>query len=133
MARKPPTEIDEQLLRHIANDPEGIGIDELLRLLDDEVSRRTLQRRLSVLVDAGRLTTEGAGRSTRYRLPRREEVEEDYVRLSPSGAEVRRLVRTPLTERTPVSYSRKFLDQYRPNESSYLTSETIALLTRIGA
>src|ERR1700730_13187149 len=69
MARKPPTEIDEQLLRHIGNEPEGIGIDELLRLLDGEVSRRTLQRRLSVLVDAGRLTTEGAGRSTRYRLP----------------------------------------------------------------
>src|SRR6266498_1447370 len=60
-------------------------------------------------------------------------VEEDYVRLSPSGADVRRLVRTPLTERTPVSYRREFLDQYRPNESSYLTPETIALLTRIGA
>jgi hypothetical protein len=133
MARKPPTEIDEQLLRRIGDKPEGIGIDELLRLLDGEVSRRTLQRRLSVLVDAGRLATEGAGRSTCYLLPKSGDAEEDYVRLSPSGADVRRLVRRPLTERTPVSYNREFLDQYRPNESSYLTPGTIAILTRIGA
>jgi Fic/DOC family protein len=132
MARKPPTELDEQLLRLIGNEPEGIGIDELLNLLDGQVSRRTLQRRLSVLVDAGSLTTEGAGRSTRYLLPKSVDVEEDYVRLSPSGADVRRSVGRSLTDRTPVSYNREFLDQYRPNESSYLTPETIAILTRIG-
>ncbi|MGH9970591.1 MAG: Fic family protein [Pyrinomonadaceae bacterium] len=132
MARKPPTNIDEELLKHIGNETDGIGIDELLRLLDGEVSRRTLQRRLSVLVEARRLATEGAGRSTRYLLPKSGDVEEDYVRLSPSGADVRRLVRRPLIERTPVSYNREFLDQYRPNESSYLTPETIAILTRIG-
>ena len=38
----------------------------------------------------------------------------------------------PLTERTPVGYNREFLDKYRPNESSYLTSETIAHLNRVG-
>src|SRR6267143_459100 len=110
MARKPPINTDDELLRHIGNEPNGVGIDELLRLMGRDVSRRTLQRRLSVLVEAGRLTTEGAGRSTRYRLPKRGEVEEDYVRLSPSGADVRRLVRTPLNERAPVSYRREFLD-----------------------
>lgn len=52
--------------------------------------------------------------------------------LSPSGADVRRLVRRPLAERTPVGYNRELLDQYRPNESSYLTPETTASLTRIG-
>ncbi|MGH9904913.1 MAG: Fic family protein, partial [Pyrinomonadaceae bacterium] len=55
------------------------------------------------------------------------------VPLSPSGADVRQLVRRPLSERTPVGYNWDFLDQYRPNESSYLTHETIASLTRIGA
>jgi Fic family protein len=42
-------------------------------------------------------------------------------------------VRRPETERTPVGYNREFLDQYRPNESSYLTPETISHLARIGA
>jgi len=39
----------------------------------------------------------------------------------------------PQSERTPVSYNREFLDQYRPNESRYLTADTIAHLARIGA
>ncbi len=136
MPKRLPADIDEQLLTSIANAPDGVGIDDLLRMLGGAVSRRSLQRRLSKLVAAGRVMREGRGPSTRYLLPtigKEAGVEEDYVRLSPSGADVRRLVRTPLTERTPVSYRREFLDQYRPNESSYLTPETIALLTRIGA
>lgn len=133
MARKPSTNIDEELLRHIGNKPDRVGINELLRSLGDKVSRRTLQRRLSFLVTAGIVKTQAGGRSTRYLLPNTAAVEETYVRLSPSGAEVRRLIERPLTERTPVGYNRDFLDRYRPNETPYLTPETIALLTRIGA
>lgn len=62
-----------------------------------------------------------------------DELEEKYISLSPSGAEVRQLVRRPQIARTPVSYNRKFLDQYRPNESRYLTADTVAHLARIGA
>ena len=133
MPRKPPSDLDERLIGHIANHPGGTGVDELLRLLKGEVSRRTLQRRLSTLVKTVRLISEGAGPSTLYLLPKPSELEENYVPLSPSGAEVRRLVRRPQGERTPVSYNREFLDQYRPNESRYLTADTIAYLARIGA
>jgi hypothetical protein len=52
--------------------------------------------------------------------------------LSPSGADVRRVVRKPETERTPIGYKREFLDEYRPNESRYLTPETVEHLARIG-
>lgn len=110
-----------------------MGVEELLRLFQGEVSRRTLQRRLSALVQSGRLITEGGGPSTVYLLPTRGDLNEKYIPLSPSGAEVRGLVRRPQTERTPVSYNREFLDQYRPNESRYLTADTIAYLARIGA
>src|SRR5712692_2601647 len=136
MPKRLPADLDAQIIRHIGNAPYRVSIDELLRLLNGEISRRSLQRRLSELVESNRLTTEGGGRSTRYLLPgtvSEAGVEEDYVRLSPSGADVRQLVRRPRIERTPVGYKREFLDQYRPNESSYLTPETIALLTRIGA
>jgi hypothetical protein len=138
MPRRLPTDLDEQLLTLIGNAPDGLGIDELLSLLGAEISRRSLQRRLSELVGIGRLIPVGGGRSTRY-LPLKTsgeaeaEAEENYVRLSPSGADVRQLMRRPQTERTPVGYKREFLDQYRPNESSYLTPETISYLTRIGA
>ncbi|MCA1602050.1 MAG: Fic family protein [Acidobacteria bacterium] len=135
MPRRLPTNIDEQLLTLIAKAPDGVGIDDVLGLLGGEISRRSLQRRLSELADAQRLIKEGGGRSTRYRLPKaigEAGAKEDYVRLSPSGEDVRQLVRRSQTERTPVGYNREFLDQYRPNESSYLTPETIAYLTRIG-
>jgi hypothetical protein len=139
MPKKLPADLDEQLLTHVGNTPDGASIDDLLRLVNDKISRRSLQRRLAELVGVGRLITEGGGRSTRYLLAKVggeaevEGVEGDYVRLSPSGADVRRLVRKPQTERTPVGYNRESLDQYRPNESSYLKPETIAYLTRIGA
>ena len=135
MPKRVPSDVHERLLTLIGNASDGVGIDELQRLLEAEISRRSLQRHLSKLVDAGRLITEGGGRSTRYLLPKSTEagVEGEYVRLSPSGADVRQLVRRPIAERTPVGYSREFLDQYRPNESSYLTQETISHLARIGA
>ena len=133
MSKKPSADLDERLIAYVANDPSGVGVEELLRLLDGEVSRRTLQRRISELVRSGRLSIEGAGRSTLYLLAKSGELEENYVSLSPSGAEVRQLVRRPQSKRTPVSYNREFLDQYRPNESRYLTADTIAHLTRIGA
>ncbi len=136
MPRRLPAEIDEQLLTSIANAPDGVGIDDLLRMLGGEVSRRSLQRRLSELVAAGRVIIEGRGPSTSYLLPTigtEAGVEKDYIRLSPSGADVRRLVGRSPPERTPVGYKREFLDQYRPNESGYLTAETIVYLNRIGA
>jgi DNA-binding HxlR family transcriptional regulator len=89
MSRKPPIDLDERLINHVANNPSGVGVEELLRLLTGEVSRRTLQRRLSALIRAGRLINKGAGPSTIYLLPKPTEIEEIYVPLSPSGATAR--------------------------------------------
>src|SRR5712691_11764997 len=83
MPRKLPADIDEQVLTHIRNSTAGLSLDELLRLLKGEISRRSLQRRLSKLVDAESLITEGGSRSTRYLLPKaisKAEPEENYVR-----------------------------------------------------
>ena len=133
MPRRSPIDIDEQVIELVVSNPDGLRIEELHRLLGVKVSRRTLQRRLSVLVETGRLTSAGAGRSTRYLLRKPDGLEEGYIRMSPSGAEVRRLVRRSQSERTPVSYNHEFLDQYKPNESRYLTADTTAYLARIGA
>jgi hypothetical protein len=133
--RKVTAKIDEQVLAHIRSSPGGMGIDALSKLLGDQISRRSLQRRLADLVATRRLISEKKGRSTRYRLPPsagEAKREESSVALSPSGVEVSQKVWRPLAERTPVGYNREFLDNYRPNKSSYLTPETIAQLNRIG-
>jgi hypothetical protein len=102
--RKETAEIDEQVLSHVANSPDGLGIEALSRLLGDQISRRSLQRRLSELVATRRLISEKKGRSTRYLLhPSAGEVkrEDSSVALSPSGVEVSRKVWRPLAERIP--------------------------------
>ena len=135
MPKRLADEIDEQVLAHVRNSTEGMGIEALSGLLGDRISRRSLQRRLSELVAAGRLTSEKKGRSTRYFFPSSvADVRgaEHSIPLSPSGIEVQRAVQKPQTKRTPGSYHCEFLDRYRPNESNYLISETVARLRRIG-
>lgn len=132
-----PKKIDEQILEHIRNSPDGMRIDTLYQLLGGEISRRSLQRRLSDLVARHHLVIEKKGRSSRYFIPLPEQTsetraDEDAIPLSPSAVEVREKVRKPETQRTPVSYRREFLAEYRPNESRYLTGETTAHLRRIG-
>lgn len=49
--------------------PAGASVEDIRRKLNIEASRRTLQRRLALLVEQGRLVLEGRGRGSRYRLP----------------------------------------------------------------
>ena len=103
MTKKLPDTIDDELLRQTKDAGTGIGIDALYRLLGGEVSRRSLQRRLSQFVAAGLLMTKGGGRSTRYLLRPTVEVkiEEDSFAFSPSGIAVRQSVRRPLRNELP--------------------------------
>jgi Fic family protein len=136
----------ETLVAALAEAPEGLGIDRLVRRMESAASKRTIQRAISDLVAAGRVVAEGQARARRYRLapvvgrigivakPGVLHVAgETYVPLSPSGSEVRTLVRRSTTDRTPVGYRREFLDAYRPGESAYLPPETQAHLRRLGA
>lgn len=49
--------------------PSGASVEDIRSTLADELPRRTLQRRLALLVEQHRLVSEGAGRGCRYRLP----------------------------------------------------------------
>jgi hypothetical protein len=141
-----PSDFDP-VLRTIGRRPDGASVDELGRALKGAVPRRTLQRRLAMLVRQGRLTLEGQARGVRYRLPRAEwvaaEPEATYaarepasapitITISTSGESIRRSVRRSIPERRPVGYERSFLDRYRPNESAYLPKATRKKLHELG-
>ena len=126
----------------------GLSIAELeraSRAAGLEFDRRTLQRRLSELIKAGRVHRVGKGRASRYRLahipgefsatrPPIESVArgEAYVPLSPPGGEVKNLVRRPTSERDPVGYNRAFLEGYEPNRSAYLPDAVRSRLRDLG-
>ena len=144
---KVPHEIElERLLGLIPENPAGISIDAIAQRLGDGLQRRTLQRRLALLVAQGQLRMLGAGRSVRYsRLPtaagvsapknpelKDEAANEAYVPTSPGGAEIKAYVRQPRTARPPVGYRLQFLEQYHPNHTTYLPQSLREQLHALG-
>jgi DNA-binding transcriptional ArsR family regulator len=111
------------------------SVSELNRRLPD-VPRRTLQRRLRTLTETGHITAVGGGRSRRYsahvQSGSTEAPQGAAVWLSAGGAQVRAAVIAPLSHRQPCGYQRQFLDDYRPNETFYLSSEQRARLHGFG-
>ncbi|HZZ02925.1 Fic family protein [Paraburkholderia sp.] len=122
----------------IATSDKGQGVRALavaLAARRHPMPRRTLQRRLDVLLEAGRITSEGAGRAVAYKqgsafgnvaspsqaLAGASTAGEAYVPVSATGLEVRAAVNKPLHERRPVGYNRAFLERYRPNQDAYLS------------
>lgn len=148
MPKVVPTEELDAVLAAVAQHPLGIGI-EALHAEVPKMPRRTLQRRLSDLVEAKRLDVEGRGRARRYRVAAERAMpatqpdtaqtggadkpaEDNYVPLSPGGEEVRALVQRPVAARAPVGYNRAFLDGYTPNVTAWLAEPVRQRLHELG-
>ena len=142
------SEVDT-LIEIVGRFPVGASVDDITRLPEIDLPRRTLQRRLAMLVRGRRLISEGRGRGSRYRVPRRVAVDvvpgvvslgeltadvrvEVGIPLSGEGESIHREVRAPIQHRRPVGYDREFLDRYRPNETFYLSSEIRRRLSELG-
>jgi len=119
--------------------PGGASAQQIMCALAAPIPLRTLQHRVKSLVTRNRLFMDGEGRWARYRMPgaaalatsdvvAREEAEDRAIPLSEAGISIRNYVRQALEARRPVGYDRKFLDQYRPNVSFYLTGQDRARL-----
>tara|TARA_B100000287_G_scaffold378237_1_gene380506 strand:- start:403 stop:1812 length:1410 start_codon:yes stop_codon:yes gene_type:complete len=140
----------EAIRRAVGGFPEGASIDEISDSIEPKIHRRTLQRRLAVLVERKQLLLEGGGRGSRYRVPPDNadvnfevggaqlgltsgipEVE-IYIPISEVGAEIKRLVRQPIQHRRPVGYNRDFIGTYQPNRTFYLPEEVRKHLLEIG-
>ena len=127
----PPAELN-QLVALIAEHPLGIGIDALAQRLNHRLQRRSLQRRLALLVTQGRIQMLGEARAARYicapsgiadstgAAVMGQAVAEVYVPTSPAGQEIKAHVRQPRQLRQPIGYQLAFLEQYHPNHTAYL-------------
>lgn len=136
----------DQLLELISSHQDGIGIEALSQQLGASMPRRTLQRRLALLIQQARVQTQGEGRALRYR--RAAHVIEGQVEMavrasltasgeielpiSPGGREARTYVRQARQLRQPVAYRQEFLEQYHPNQTAYLPQELREQLHGLG-
>lgn len=94
----------EDIKQAVAAFPEGASIEDIS--LGHALNRRTLQRRLALLVDRNQLVMEGSARASRYKMPPH--------------------------ERKPVGYDRSFLAAYQPNQTFYLSEKVRQHLREIG-
>ncbi len=134
MPKELAPELADQLEAEIGRHPEGIAPGRLFATFKKEASPRTLARIVKGLAEKKRIVVVGGGRTTTYRpaavavsgVSARGEVgavtvtTENYVPLTGESATLRDRVRKPITQRRPVGYDRKLLDDYQPNETFYL-------------
>ena len=130
-----PSEL-EKIVELVARFPGGLGVDGLAQALGAGVARRTLQRRLALLVEQKRIVCAGAGRGLRYlSLPQTVTASvapEADIAISAEGAQIKAYVRQPRQQRKPVSYRNEFLEQYHPNQTAYLPESLRAQLHSLG-
>lgn len=120
--------------------PEGVSAQQILKDLPHPIPLRTLQYRLKHLVTNHRLIKDGDGRWAKYRqsVPTlvsgatHHQDEDQVIPLSPAGIAVRFYVQQRLEARKPVGYNRHFLDDYRPNVTTYLSDNDLTRLAAIG-
>src|ERR1700733_3899948 len=121
---------------------DGATAQEIGRELPGSIPHRTLQYRLNYLSKNKRLAKEGKGPSAKYRIPPDENRQavspkiegeaEPAIPLSKYGAKIQSLIRQPLEARKPAGYNRQFLDSYRPNVTTYLSSKEQRHLREVG-
>ena len=145
MPRATPAQELDHLVALISADAAGVGIESIEQALGSPLHRRTLQRRLALLVEQQRIEMLGDRRTARYRRRpesalRAQEPEptwhpappQDDMPLSAAGAEVRAYVTQPRHLRSPVGYRQAFLEQYHPNHTAYLPPELREQLHAMG-
>jgi Fic family protein len=108
-------------------------------------SPATVRRHLEALCAMGEVTRTGQARATRYRLMEATTVAEPSASSaplltearpqpawSPAALQLSRRLALPLAARDPVTYQRKFVDDYVPNESALMPRELAEELHRSG-
>ena len=133
MPRVTPTQELDRLVAIVGTAADGVGIETIEQQWAPPIHRRTLQRRLALLVKQQRIEMLGERRTARYRrrsdpVVRAEEPEApwrsapppDGMPVSAAGAEIRAYVTQPRHLRRPVGYRQSFLEQYHPNHTAYL-------------
>ena len=129
----------EELKNIILDSPSGLTLAEILAQRP-QLARRTAQRLLSQMVDAGVIEARGDARARRYvpvglRAGDVLEVQDGFpagIPLSADSTDILAYIDQPVHTRTPVGYQREFLDAYLPNRTGYLSESLRRRLHNIG-
>ncbi|MGN7822230.1 Fic family protein [Chitinophaga sp. 22536] len=113
--------VTQQIISVLKKFREGAAIEDIFKTGEIDVSLSTLKRRLADLISQGIVEATGNTRSRRFRLIESDEFE-DFL-LKPGSRALLKKLRVPYQQRNVVGYNRAFLENYQPNEDSFLTAE----------
>jgi len=118
----------QHILNIIAKYESGMQITEISKQLPFSISHRTLLRRLSTLKKAKKIDVRGNRRTTRYYPVKAYSL----LRLNTKSQSLKNHVNQAVQKRTPVTYNRDFLYDYKPNVTYYLTAKERSYLQQQG-
>lgn len=130
---------NEEIITLLGTHPEGLSRGQISDNLSFSINDKTLQRRLTALVDDGRIARIGERKATRYHpLEASIETSKGHLKdkitdiFSPNSQKKLKFLDTPLHAREKVSYNRDFLDSYVPNQSQYVPKKSREALFQEG-
>ncbi|NGX52946.1 MAG: hypothetical protein KR126chlam5_01253 [Candidatus Anoxychlamydiales bacterium] len=126
-----------KILNILKQFPEGANSEEIKKKLSQSFSSRTLQRYLKILVEQKNLSSEGQARARKYKLRIPEFTKEKQSKgsiliLSKEAHKIQLKVTKPLQKRASLSYHQKFLENYKPNTTFYLSESLRKKLFEMG-
>lgn len=121
MPKKERAGITERILAVLDMATDGVRVIDLESQLKGLAARRTIQRRLDILIAAGQVRAAGEGPARRFfsRHPQTTMVESG-IRYGIAAEAALTQVRRPERLREPVSFDASILTNYTPNESRLL-------------
>jgi len=136
----------DRILAVLAGTDRYMSPNEINQGIGGYLKTHTIRVRLKDLVTEEKIITTGSKRGTKYRivealgsgirasLPRLETETRSggSFPISQPAREVFKYVTSPLSKRINIGYQRAFLDEYRPNVSSYLNAEDKITLLALG-
>lgn len=136
----------ERILAVLAGTDREMSPNEINRGIGGYLKAHTIRDRLKALMAEEKIVRTGTKRGTRYRitetlgsriratLPRQgsDSKRDGAFAISQPAKEVYKYVTSPLSDRINVGYQRAFLDEYHPNETSYLNEDEKTTLLALG-
>ena len=120
----------EEIVRLLDGHPEGLVRGQIEKSLRFSIHYKTLQRRLSDLAEAGKITRSGSRKAARYysvNVPLQEN-KGQYKRkdggiFGKNSKKVLKFLDSPPRARPKVSYKRALVEEYTPNKTAYVPAD----------
>lgn len=120
----------DEIVALLEKNPKGLSRGQIAEILSFPLNTKTLQRRLASLSDKGRIIKKGDRKAAKY-YPAQMPIETDKGQkkdkipniFNSESRNILNFLNIPLHTREIVSYKRDFLEDYFPNETTYVPQD----------